>query len=226
VVALDLVGYDISAVSVHCLPSVSDYPCCDGGRGFFQANTMNVIACIGSGASLTVDQVAQCRLYGFRLATCNQGYKLVPDAEIFHALDCGWWDKYGEQALEELQPHCKIYTGCPHSKGTLVSFGANPKREIHLTGYLSGHNLIELAARENPDLIILIGYDGYGQHWHRDYATHGDVSEHNALYDNLSNLPAINCTPGSKITAFPKMALDFHTIRDYWYNNRNTHHRG
>lgn len=164
--------------------------------------------CIGSGPSLTADQIDFCRGQGWSLATCNQGYKLVPDAALFHALDSGWWYDYGDDAVSALSDSCEIYAGCPiYGHGTIVSWGLNPKRPIHLSQGLSGHNLIELVARKSPEKIVLIGYDGHGQHWHDDYHTYGDISEHNHLYDDLGHLPVVNCTPGSKIEAFPMVAL-------------------
>jgi hypothetical protein len=169
----------------------------------------NTWVCIGSGSSLTAEDVQTCRDKGYKLATCNQGFKVAPDCDLFHALDDGWWERYGYQAMLALtNPKVKIYTGSLVGVGTLVSFGLNRKRPIHLEHALGGHNLIELVGRETPTKIILIGYDGTGQHFHDDYNTHGDISTHNDLYHSLKHLPVINCSRHSIIDAFPRMSLD------------------
>ena len=169
----------------------------------------DVWVCIGSGPSLTIQDVEYCRAKGYKLATCNQGYKVAPDCDIFHALDDSWWRDYGDQAMKSLtNSDVKVYTGAYGTRGTLVSFGANPRQPIHLQHALSGHNLIELVWRESPTKIILIGYDGTGQHFHDDYDTYGDISSFNHLYNSLSDLPVINCSRHTAITAFPRMSLD------------------
>lgn len=141
---------------------------------------MNVWVCIGGGKSLTEADVQFCRLNGWNLATCNMGYKIAPDCHLFHAMDSGWWDQYGDEAKSALSESCEVWSGSyehakKHNAHLLTWDGQQGYSDSYghcHGGKLSGIQLINIVGWKNPDLVILLGYDNLPGHWHGDYPSH------------------------------------------------------
>lgn len=176
--------------------------------------------CIASGQSLKAEDIQYCRMQGWGLATCNDSYRMVPDADVFYAMDREWWVDNVDDVLSTLKDGCQVWTGCPeiaeqyglklaHRDG--VPRGTYSKREglVH-TGLRSGHNLINIVGWSNPSLVVLLGYDEHGAHWH-DH--NKPISQNYQVIDEYDNLcvtvpfPVVNCSPGSAIRSFPQIDL-------------------
>lgn len=184
---------------------------------------LNVWVCIGSGPSLIQADVRFCRSQGWNLATCNLSYQMVPDCHLFHAMDSGWWERYGDDAMSQMDDGREVWTGCPKAAEqwgiNLLKWdgigGYSDKRGICHTGKLSGLQLINIVGWKKPDYVLLLGYDGIGTHWHDDYPQEmrnfQGVDAQDADYDKLSAtvpFPVWNISRETAITAFPSVPLE------------------
>lgn len=188
----------------------------------------NVWACIASGPSLVPEDIDYCREQGWHLATCNLSFRLVPDADLFYAMDYQWWDRYGVDVMAILSSSCEIWTG----NGSTAAKMPWLKRVRFLPGrgwsdtpgkvYSgdppgSGEHLLQLVGSKEPDLIILLGYDmqhtGGRAHHHEDYpegmSNAPDVERHINNYEAAaaSGVRIINCSRDSALRCFPKIPL-------------------
>lgn len=122
------------------------------------------IACIGTGPSLTMDQVEAARRRGFRLFGCNNVYQIVPDLELLYACNEGWWRTY----WEDVRNHpCEKWTT---NRGAAETYGINWIAErdapglstdpdvIH-HGHGSGYSLVSMAHKAGAKRVVLLGYD-------------------------------------------------------------------
>ena len=55
---------------------------------------MPTVVAIGTGPSLTLDQIGAARQKGFRLFGCNRVFEIVPDLEVLYGCNAGFWDTY------------------------------------------------------------------------------------------------------------------------------------
>ena len=187
---------------------------------------MTVWACIGGGSSLTVQDIDFCRDQGWKLATCNMGYQLCPDASIFYAMDKSWWANHGHDALKKLVRNCIVWTG---KKEWAEQWGLNlltwnhdqPESSYspypgHANGNrLSGIQLINIVAWQRPSLIVLLGYDNQGPHWHPEYTedgTHtGILPKESTDYATMAAtcpIPIINASRQTSIEGIPRATLE------------------
>ena len=173
-----------------------------------------VWVCIATGPSLTAEDIDYCRSQGWKLATC-------PDADLFHALDEGWWQEYGKEAADTLHRGCLVYSGCDHGQritwdGT-EGYSTTPGH-VH-GGKLSGYQLIQIVGWQDPKAIVMLGYDnqhtGGKAHCHDDYPPHmrnahkieSTVDTWQALYSQCP-YPLFNCSRETAITAVPRVTLE------------------
>lgn len=180
-----------------------------------------VWACIATGPSLAAEDIDYCRSRGWKLATCNMGFKLVPDADLFHACDAGWWERYGKEAAETLRRGCLIYSGCEYGHritwdGT-EGYSTTPGH-VH-GGKLSGQQLIQIVGWQQPRAIVMLGYDnqhtGGKAHCHDDYPApmrnayeiESTADTWQALYSQCP-YPLVNCSRETAITAVPRVTLE------------------
>ncbi len=133
---------------------------------------MTTIVCVGTGPSLTVEQVDAARAKGFTLYGCNNAFKLAPDLECLYAINEAWWEHYYDEIAD--LPAGKF---CGH-RPVCERFGLQwvDAREgrglapadapyVH-HGNGSGFTLLGLAHQAKPARIILLGYDA---HYAPDY---------------------------------------------------------
>lgn len=125
---------------------------------------LRTIACIGTGPSLTQDQVAAARRSGFELFVCNNAFLLAPDAALLYAVNYAWWAHYFEQ-VRELP--CEKWT-TNHQAATEFGLnliaernapGLSRDRDVIHHGHGSGYSLVSMAHRAGADRILLLGYD-------------------------------------------------------------------
>lgn len=125
----------------------------------------NTIVCIGTGPSLTNQQVDIAREKGFRLFGCNNAFLVAPDLELLYAINEAWWERYWP-SVESLP--CEKWTGhkhvaerfrINHIEGRLMIGFAPPDADYISHGHGGGFSVLSMAYRAQPDRILLLGYD-------------------------------------------------------------------
>lgn len=128
---------------------------------------MKTIVCIGTGPSLTDEQIEIARSKGYTLFGCNLVYAKVPDLALLYAVNIEFWRHYWNDRDFPLKDY-------PAEKWTTNreaadKFGLRWVDEVNRPGlstdhsyvhhgHGSGYTLVNLAAWR-ADRIILIGYD-------------------------------------------------------------------
>jgi hypothetical protein len=138
-------------------------------------------------------------------------------------MDDIWWDHYADDALSTLSDACLIYSGSPkHAE----QYGLRPitwdaeqgyshKIGHCKTGKLSGIQLINIVGWQNPDLVILLGYDNFPGHWHDDYPkpmiSGGTIDQNTTEYVRIwteAPFAIVNCSRVIGIQDIPHMMLE------------------
>jgi hypothetical protein len=126
---------------------------------------MKTIVCVGTGPSLTMEQVAVARSKGFALYGCNLTFRDVPDLAVLHACNTQFWDFYAD----ELKGHpAQKWTTRPEAAARYPwlnyiseidrpGLSADPRVLHH--GHSSGYQLVGLAYHHGAARILLIGFD-------------------------------------------------------------------
>lgn len=127
-------------------------------------NPSKTIVCIGTGPSLTLEQIDVARQKGFTLYGCNKVFEIVPDLALLYACNEGFWVHY----WDAIKDHpCEKWTT---NKEAARKFKLNWIAEKNKPGlsadstYLhhghgSGHSLLNLAYLKGAERIVLLGYD-------------------------------------------------------------------
>lgn len=176
------------------------------------------VVCLGTGPSLTRDDVESCRCRA-RVIAVNDAYRLAPWADCLYAADAKWW-RWHKGVSDFAGLKYSIEPHRPEKAGTVVlknlgDVGLSLDPSGLCTGKNSGYQAINLAVHFGARRILLLGYDFRGAHF---FGAHPDGSLLNTsclpLFDTLVKpLAAIgvsvtNCTPRSGVTCFPSATLD------------------
>jgi hypothetical protein len=122
------------------------------------------VCCIGTGPSLTMQQVEIARQKGFTLAGCNSTALDVADLSVLYACNYEWWVHFWESVKDH--PAEKWTTSREASKRFGVNWIAetnkpglstDPKLVHH--GHGSGYTLLNLVYLMGAERIVLLGYD-------------------------------------------------------------------
>ncbi len=124
----------------------------------------NTVVCIGTGPSLTNEQVETARAKGYTLYCCNNAIQLAPDAALLYAVNLKWWDRYWPEVahlrcekwttnIEAARKYGLSWVGERNAPGLSV----NPDYIHH--GHGSGYSLVSMAFRNGAARIVLLGYD-------------------------------------------------------------------
>ena len=138
---------------------------------------MKTVVCVGTGPSLTQQQVDTARNKGFDLFVCNNAYQLATDASLLYGCNHAWWKHYwpfvrglrcekwttNRQAADEFGINWIAETNKP---------GLSTDPDVIHHGHGSGYSLVSMAHRNGADRIILLGYD-------MKYAPDYDGKQHN-----------------------------------------------
>lgn len=126
---------------------------------------MKTAVCIGTGPSLTLEQIDRARSCGFALFGCNLTYQIVPDLQVFYACNVGFWDTYWRQGLAE-HPADKWTTNWQASKRYSIGYieevdapGLSTDSRVIHHGHGSGYSLVSMAHWYGYERIYLLGYD-------------------------------------------------------------------
>ena len=125
---------------------------------------MKTIVCIGTGPSLTFQQVETARRKGFTLYAANNAIYMAPDAALLYSVNLAWWDYYWDMVRD--LPCEKWSTSASvadkygvHWIAEKNAKGLSTDPDIIHHGHGSGYSLVSMAHRAGADRIILLGYD-------------------------------------------------------------------
>lgn len=124
----------------------------------------HTIVAIGTGPSLTIEQIEVARCKGFTLYGCNLAYRLAPDIELLYAVNLEFWKYYwseiekigaakwttNRQAAEQYRLHWIAEKNAD---------GLSTDRNVIHHGHGSGFSLVSMAHRAGAKRIVLLGYD-------------------------------------------------------------------
>ena len=185
------------------------------------------VAILGGGPSLTRDQVDACR-GRCRVIAINRAYQLAPWADMLHAHDASFWQNH-PGALDfagvkttghaPIDPSVMLIKMTPKNvAGRMGVPFSDPMRPVH-AGRDSGYQAEQIAALLGAARVLLLGMDARSNgHWHAGYA--GGFGEldgfeyHILAHRQLAPILAergcevVNCSHGSAIDAYPKVALE------------------
>ena len=125
---------------------------------------MKTVVCIGTGPSLTPEQIVAARRRQFALYACNNAIFMAPDARVLYAVNLAWWDHYHDQIMDF---PCSRWTT---NKDAASKYGLNWIAEKNAPGlstdpmvvhhgHGSGYTMVNLAFLQGAERIILLGYD-------------------------------------------------------------------
>jgi hypothetical protein len=124
------------------------------------------VVCIGTGPSLTLDQIEIARAKGFALFGCNIIYQSVPDLALTFATNESFWDFYWARPDSPRLHPCEKWTNsreaAEHYRLNFIAShedgGLGFPDHIH-HGHSSGACLVNLAYLLGATRIVLLGYD-------------------------------------------------------------------
>jgi len=119
---------------------------------------------LGTGPSITREQVQQARDKGWALFACNDAIRLAPDAALLHACNYQWWDARWD-SVKSLP--CEKWTTRKESSdkygicwiAEVNRPGLSTDPNLLHNGHSSGYQLVGQAYRCGATRIVLLGYD-------------------------------------------------------------------
>lgn len=123
------------------------------------------VVCIGTGPSLTLQQIESARHKGYALTGCNNVWEIIPDLKVLYACNFGWWQHYMSPALMEY-PAEKWTTNKDAAERFGVhwiaernAMGLSQDPSVIHHGHGSGYSLVNLVYLLGAERILLLGYD-------------------------------------------------------------------
>lgn len=191
------------------------------------------VVCIGGGPSVNTEKVERCR-GRFRVIAINNSYHLAPWAEVCYFADARWWAWHkdrtefrefaglkvtiNESGAMVADPAVHMLRHAPSSAGAEQPLSLKPT-ELQ-SGSNSGYQALNLAVLSGAKRVLLLGYEmGFTNgrsHWHKGHpeATperiyHRFAERFARTVPQLKKLgvQVINCTPRSRLTAYPMKDL-------------------
>lgn len=182
----------------------------------------STIVCLGSGPSLTAEDVAATR--GYHVLAINDTYLLAPHLSVLYAAELRWWHwhaaarslsclKYGTHAL--IERYYPEVGQLRHISGDGIS--ADPSA---LKGSHGGTQAINLARNLGAGRIVLLGYDMqpapdgrnhfFGEHpdgTHVNYVRR--LKEYDDVVERLARegIELVNCSRTTAIRSIPRMSI-------------------
>lgn len=166
----------------------------------------DVWAILAPGPSLTAQQCERVR--HLNTIAVNNAYQLAPWAEHLVANDRSWWRR---------NPEAMNFAGGKHS-AVEVPHVQRVEPRSYATESSSGVLALDLARNLGAKRVILLGCDMHGSHFFGPY-TNGLTNTpqsrrlvHQQQFKQWARqnkgVHVVNCTPGSKLEAFPMASLD------------------
>ena len=122
------------------------------------------VVCIGTGPSLTLEQIATARAKGFVLAGCNNVALDVPDLAVLYGCNYEWWMHYWYSVKDHAaqkwstnwEAHERFGVNWIAEKDA-PGLSTDPSVIHH--GHGSGYSLVNLVYLMGAARIVLLGYD-------------------------------------------------------------------
>lgn len=184
---------------------------------------MKTAVILGSGPSLTAEQIDAARVSGHFTIVVNATYKVMLDANVLYGGDFMFWKAY----MADVR---KVFKGALWTQDASVAArwqinrirgtnrdGLGLNNAIHLNGN-SGAQAINLAFLWGYKRVVLLGFDmkfgpGGERHHHTDHPAPCVQSQvffewihkidRMARDLRLQNIEVLNATPGSALKCFP-----------------------
>lgn len=162
--------------------------------------------CIGSGPSLTAEDVEQSK--GFYTVAVNSSWEVAPHCDVVYGGDFKWWRTHHEKVSKP---------GATVSKTAARLYGLDLHDYKVTCGYNSGMLAIHYAQVMGAEHIVLLGYDcsvKHGLHHHADHPEGNPSFEKCVLWrrqfkDLARRMRArvYNCSRYTELDAFPRFEL-------------------
>lgn len=184
------------------------------------------VAVMASGPSMSQAVADQVRAAGLHAIVVNDTYRLAPWADILYAADRRWWEANPEAATEfsgvKLVGQAGVTLPGVQVMMRSGTTGFDPRPNFVRTGNNSGYAAVHVAIHAGSARILLCGFDMHGTHWFGSHSrktpsgkalANPHPSSFAAWIGRFAELRGrgaeiLNCTPGSKLTAFPFVSLD------------------
>lgn len=180
----------------------------------------NDFVIIGSGASLTDDQVNHVKGKA-EVIVINDNYKKAPWADILYYCDNQWFEWHKEEVRKFKGIRATLNDGEAHwifKQGEETGLSICP--HTLNTGKNSGYQAINLALLLGAENIYLLGYDMKRtsglKHWFGDHPISGFDIFHDMI-ECFRTIPDANqkhfganiwnCTPDSALNMFPRLSI-------------------
>lgn len=203
----------------------------------WQGSTVVVLA---SGESLSAEQCEMVRVWRAagdrrRVIAINTTFRRAPWADVLYACDAPWWKnvnlKTGLTYHAEAKAtfHGELWTQDENAVllfEDLRRIKSEPKPGLGRVpgvihqGQNGGYQAVNLAYQAGAELILLLGFDMKGGHWHGEhpkpltntkqhlFAAYLQHFERMARDFLSTDCRVVNCTPGSALQSFPTAALE------------------
>jgi hypothetical protein len=187
------------------------------------------VAIVGSGPSAKQVPVESLR-DRIHVVAINDSFKLAPWADVLYSCDYGWWQTHrGAREFTGLRlSHDR--RACDEFKLQRVMIEQVGLNELLIekpsyvgAGGNSGFQAFNLAIQFGATGIMLVGIDcslDQGLHWHGRHPTplsnpmEYNVKRWREAFDGAAvraaqlGVDVVNCSPSSKLTAYPKMTIE------------------
>lgn len=187
------------------------------------------IVCIATGPSLTAEQIDavhtariydRCKVIAINEAALPQYKPLAaPWADMLYAADRTWWQHYRPEFYGYRisgEPVEGVKTTPLKCLQRNEPMSRDPEQVV--SGGHSGFQALGLALALGASKVILLGYDCGGpkrnahmnrpDHFKRDVNMAQWITVYNRVPKEWPGVPVYNCSPISRITAFPKVPLE------------------
>lgn len=171
------------------------------------------IICVASGPSLSRDACELAASSGYKIITVNNSWQIVPRCSFIYAADCCWWEENNALITSDAERWCG-------DEFTSHRFGINCLKSALSGSFNSGQRAIELAIHLGAKRIILLGYDctlRNGIHWHGTHQLLANpdrfsINRWHVEFEQLrcwaGGIEIINCSPQTRLKAFPALPLE------------------
>jgi hypothetical protein len=192
------------------------------------------VVCIGTGPSLTKDDVASVKGQA-KVIAINDAYAWAPGADVLYAADAAWWQTH-KDALAFAGEKYTVVSPAKIADGVQFQ-GVKRLRHAGYRGLSlqpdrlclglaggsnSGYQAINLAVLMGASRILLLGYDMQRDANRRNhfFGKHPDGLSNASPYELMARafndlveplkhlgIPIVNCTRETALTAFPRQPL-------------------
>jgi hypothetical protein len=167
---------------------------------------MTTWAVLATGPSMSVE-LARSVMHKCAVVVVSDAYKLAPWADAMVSADRAWW-------VANPEAHKML---CPKYCGFTIDTPPGVKKlDDAISGSNSGLLGIKVAISKGAKRVLLLGFDMGGSHYfgpHQPPLKNTKPERFNIFIEQFrryrpKDVSIINCTPGSKLDAYPMKALD------------------